>query len=236
MTLVSEGLSEVAARSRIWLVDSRGLVHASRVGPDAFKHAYTQSHAALRTRQTANVDRISLEDVVQHVRRTMLIGTAAQPGSFTEVVVRKMARHVDRPIIFPLYNPTSQCEANPPDLLAWTEGGALIATGSPFVHIAYDGMQRHIGQCNNAFIFPVLGLVCSLLGHGESQPRCLWQLHRRCATCRRSAPTGMRRCIRAWKRFVMYHGMSRWLSRWRRSAWDWLSQQRSKYYSSGSRI
>ncbi len=158
MTLVSEGLSEAAARSRIWLVDSRGLVHANRAGLDAFKQAYAQSHAPLGTWQVANVDRISLEDVVQHVRPTVLIGTAAQPGSFTEVVVRAMARHVERPIIFPLSNPTSQCEANPADLLAWTEGRALIATGSPFAHVAYDGVQRHIGQCNNAFIFPGVGL------------------------------------------------------------------------------
>jgi malate dehydrogenase (oxaloacetate-decarboxylating) len=97
-------------------------------------------------------------EVVKRVHPTILIGAAAQPQAFTEQVVREMARHVDRPMIFPLSNPTSKCEALPVDLIAWTEGRALIATGSPFDDVQYQGRSIRIGQCNNAYIFPGVGL------------------------------------------------------------------------------
>ena len=87
----------------------------------------------------------------------MLIGTSGQPGTFTEDLIRTMARHVRRPAIFPLSNPTSRCEATPADLLLWTEGRALVATGSPFADVVLDGKRFSIAQCNNSYIFPGLG-------------------------------------------------------------------------------
>jgi malate dehydrogenase (oxaloacetate-decarboxylating) len=97
-------------------------------------------------------------EVVRRVHPTLLIGTAAQPRAFTEDIVREMARHCARPIIFPLSNPTSKCEALPSELLQWSEGRALVATGSPFEPVFYGGRNIRIAQCNNAYIFPGVGL------------------------------------------------------------------------------
>ena len=93
--------------------------------------------------------------------RRILIGVSGQPGTFTEAIVRAMAEHVDRPIIFPLSNPTSRAEASPADLIAWTDGRALIATGSPFDDVSYGGRRYPIAQCNNSYIFPGLGWAFS---------------------------------------------------------------------------
>jgi malate dehydrogenase (oxaloacetate-decarboxylating) len=99
-----------------------------------------------------------LEAVVRATRPTVLIGTSGQPGTFTEAIIRAMAAEVPRPVVLPMSNPTSQSEAIPADVMAWTEGRALVATGSPFPPVTWAGRTHRIGQGNNAFVFPGLGL------------------------------------------------------------------------------
>jgi malate dehydrogenase (oxaloacetate-decarboxylating) len=154
----TEGYSLEEARRSIWLVDSHGLVHTGRSGLEAEKAPYAQPQERMAGWSTSHSEQIGLQEVVTQVHPTILIGTAASAGAFTEAIVREMARHVKRPIIFPLSNPTSKSEAAPADLIAWTEGRALIATGSPYPEILYSGQTITIGQCNNMFIFPGMGL------------------------------------------------------------------------------
>ncbi len=156
--MVEEGISQRDARSAIWLIDSHGLVHDGRNAVDASKGMYAQPYERISGWEVATPGQFTLEDVVRAVHPTVLIGTAALPGAFSETIVREMARYTQRPIIFPLSNPTTKSEATPADLIAWTEGQALVATGSPFADVAYAGRTFQIGQCNNMFIFPGVGL------------------------------------------------------------------------------
>lgn len=156
--MVSEGLSEEQARAAIWLIDSQGLVHSERTGLETSKQKYAQPIGRLTDWKVEKADRFTLKDVVRNAQPTILIGISAQPGAFTEEIVREMAQHTSRPVIFPLSNPTSKCEAIPADLFAWTEGRALIATGSPYPELEAQGRKIRFGQCNNAFIFPGVGL------------------------------------------------------------------------------
>ncbi|HEU5236832.1 MAG TPA: NAD-dependent malic enzyme [Pyrinomonadaceae bacterium] len=155
--MAREGLSQDEAKKLIWLIDSKGLVHNQR-SLDEFKQKYAQPFACIANWKLDDPSRIELADVVRNARPTVLIGTSAQPGAFTEGIVREMATHVKRPIIFPLSNPTSKSEATPIDLFRWTDEQALIATGSPFPPIVTDRGLVRIGQCNNSFIFPGVGL------------------------------------------------------------------------------
>jgi malate dehydrogenase (oxaloacetate-decarboxylating) len=153
-----EGLTEPDARSRIWLIDSQGLVHSGRPGLEPSKMRYAQPLERRSGGTWPAGEQVTLLDVIKDARPTILIGTSAQPGAFTEDIVREMARYVERPIIFPLSNPTSKSEATPDDLIRWTDGRALVATGSPFPDVVFAGKRVHIGQCNNSFIFPGVGL------------------------------------------------------------------------------
>jgi malate dehydrogenase (oxaloacetate-decarboxylating) len=160
--MMSEGLSKQEAKSAIWLVDSHGLVHTGRLGLESFKQKYAQDQERVSRWTLSEPDRVpvhvNLMDVVKNVKPAILIGTSAQPGSFTEDIIREMARHVERPVIFPLSNPTSKSEAVPMDLINWTNGRAIVATGSPFPPVEFDNRLIKIGQCNNAFVFPGVGL------------------------------------------------------------------------------
>jgi len=166
-TMIAEGATETEARANLWLVDSQGLVHSGRAKLDEFKQKYSQPIEATLNWVADDPAHLSFADVIKNVRPTILLGMSAQPGAFTEEIVAEMAKHVDRPVIFPLSNPTSKSEAKPADLMAWTDGRALIATGSPFPSIVHDGRVIRIGQCNNSFIFPGVGL--GVLASGASR-------------------------------------------------------------------
>jgi malate dehydrogenase (oxaloacetate-decarboxylating) len=156
--MVRQGLAEQEARSRIWLVDIDGLLTQSRSGLEPFQRKYAQSDDRVAGWATESEERISLMDVINNARPSVLIGVSAQAGAFGERIVRAMAGYSGRPIIFPLSNPTSRSEATPVDLIEWTEGRAQVATGSPFPPVSYGGRFIQIGQCNNALVFPGMGL------------------------------------------------------------------------------
>jgi malate dehydrogenase (oxaloacetate-decarboxylating) len=153
----AEGLSEEEIRRAIVLADSHGLVRNDREGLDDDKQevALSPEDAAYHGLHGQTAD---LAEIVGAVRPHFLIGTSGQPGAFTEQTIREMAKHVDRPVVMPLSNPTDKTEAIPADILAWTDGRAIIATGSPFAPVEVDGVTHVIGQANNVFIFPGLGM------------------------------------------------------------------------------
>lgn len=157
--MVSEGLSREEARKLFWGLGSRGLL-TTQLGEKmrSFQKPYARESQETKDWAVKDPKFISLADVVRNVQPTVLIGTSAQADSFTEEIVRDMATYCNRPIIMPLSNPTTLIEALPADLLAWTNGTALIATGSPFEPIIYDEHRYRIAQANNAFVFPGLGL------------------------------------------------------------------------------
>lgn len=146
-----------------YTLNSRGLVVEDSEGVRDFQRPYARTRAEVAGWTVADPHRITLEEVVREVRPTILIGTSARHGAFSEEVVTTMAAHCERPIIMPLSNPTSRSEAHPADVLAWTEGRALIATGSPFGTIRHGETYHTIAQANNALIFPGLGLGVSVV-------------------------------------------------------------------------
>ncbi len=155
--MVSEGLDEEAARRRIWMVDRDGLLLDNNPKVHDFQKPFLQpAHVASGWGVQG---RLGLAEVIEHVQPSVLIGVSGQAGAFKESVIRSMARHTPTPVIFPLSNPTSHCEAHPQDLLEWTEGNALIATGTLFPDVRYKNKKYTISQCNNSYIFPGLGLA-----------------------------------------------------------------------------
>jgi malate dehydrogenase (oxaloacetate-decarboxylating) len=157
--MTGDGLDTAAARARIWCLDRYGLLTDDMTGLRDFQIPYARPSAEVRDwRGRGTASGIGLAEVVSRVHPTILIGTSTQHGAFTEPIVRDMAAQVDRPVILPMSNPTNLSEAIPADLLAWTGGRALIATGSPFGPVTHQGVTYQIGQANNALIFPGLGL------------------------------------------------------------------------------
>jgi malate dehydrogenase (oxaloacetate-decarboxylating) len=158
IAMVEEGLSEKEARARFWIVDKDGLLNSDRRDLSDEQRVYARDRNEVVGWPHNQHGQIGLAEVISKIDATVLIGLSTVKGMFSEGIVRDMARKTDRPIIFPLSNPTSHSEAEPADLLAWTEGRALVATGSPFAPVKYDGRTIEIAQCNNVFIFPAVGL------------------------------------------------------------------------------
>ncbi|HDR7543563.1 oxaloacetate-decarboxylating malate dehydrogenase [Bacillus sp. CH_442] len=154
--MVRAGLSEEESHNRFWCIDRNGLVTDNMEDLLDFQIPYARKEAEVSEWKQNDV--IGLAEVVKHVKPTILIGTSTVAGAFKEEIIKEMASHVERPIILPMSNPTPLAEAKPADLIEWTEGRALVATGSPFEPVTYNGVTYVIGQSNNALIFPGLGL------------------------------------------------------------------------------
>ncbi|MGG0153960.1 oxaloacetate-decarboxylating malate dehydrogenase [Bacillus mycoides] len=154
--MVRAGLSDEESHNRFWCIDRNGLVTDNMEDLLDFQIPYARKEAEVS--DWKQNDAIGLAEVVKHVKPTILIGTSTVAGAFKEEIIKEMASHVERPIILPMSNPTPLAEAKPADLIEWTEGKALVATGSPFEPVTYNGVTYVIGQSNNALIFPGLGL------------------------------------------------------------------------------
>ncbi|AJH70074.1 malic enzyme, NAD binding domain protein [Bacillus thuringiensis] len=154
--MVRVGVSEEESYKRFWCIDRNGLVTDNMEDLLDFQIPYARKEAEVSEWKENGV--IGLAEVVKHVKPTILIGTSTVAGAFKEEIIKEMASHVERPIILPMSNPTPLAEAKPADLIEWTEGRALVATGSPFEPVTYNGVTYVIGQSNNALIFPGLGL------------------------------------------------------------------------------
>ncbi|WP_394211290.1 NAD-dependent malic enzyme [Enterovibrio calviensis] len=156
--MVSEGISDKEARQHVFMVDRWGLLIDAMPNLLDFQQKLVQKSSAIKNWELADQN-ISLLDVVKNAKPTVLIGVSGAPGLFSEDVIKAMHEHCERPIVFPLSNPTSRVEATPFDILRWTNGEALVATGSPFDPVVLDGGKTYtIAQCNNSYIFPGIGL------------------------------------------------------------------------------
>jgi malate dehydrogenase (oxaloacetate-decarboxylating) len=162
--LVRAGMSPEEACDRFWAIGRQGLFLDDDPQLRDFQRPYARSRTEVAGWRVAEPEHITLAEVVASVKPTVLIGTSTMGGAFTQEIVTEMAAHTPRPIIMPLSNPTSHAEATPDDLLRWTEGRALVATGSPFDPVDHGGVRHTIAQSNNALIFPGLGLGVAACG------------------------------------------------------------------------
>ncbi|MDC9592542.1 NAD-dependent malic enzyme [Xenorhabdus sp. IM139775] len=185
----SEGLSDKQARARVFMVDRFGLLTDKLPNLLDFQSALVQKSAALQSWDVTN-DSLSLMDVVRNAKPTVLIGVSGQSGLFTEEIIREMHKHCERPIVMPLSNPTSRVEARPEDIINWTDGQALVATGSPFAPVKYGDQEYPIAQCNNSYIFPGIGLGVIASGAKRVTDDMLMAASRALADCSPLAQTG----------------------------------------------
>jgi malate dehydrogenase (oxaloacetate-decarboxylating) len=157
--MIAQGLSEEEAAARIYLVDRPGLLHSKIDDIQPAQKRFQKDFEKIKANWKVQSENINFEEVVKNCGATVLIGTSSQPGAFSQSVVQAMSASCAHPVILPLSNPTSKCEAKPQDVLEWSQGKALVATGSPFDPVTIDGQLHTIGQCNNCYIFPGMGLA-----------------------------------------------------------------------------
>jgi len=154
--MVADGLDQEDATRRFWCVDKQGLLVDDMTDLRDFQQPYARPRAEVSDWGADGT--ISLEEVVAKVHPTIIVGTSTKGGAFTEQVIREMAKGVERPMIFPLSNPTERIEAVPADVIKWTDGRGLVGTGTPWAPVPYKGTDYAIGQANNALIYPGIGL------------------------------------------------------------------------------
>jgi malate dehydrogenase (oxaloacetate-decarboxylating) len=162
--MVRDGLSEAAATRRFWCVDKQGLLVDDMSDLRDFQTGYARSRSEVADWEADGT--IDLLKVVEKVHPTIIVGTSTVGGAFTERVIREMSKRVERPLIFPLSNPTERIEAVPADLIHWTEGRGLVGTGTPWAPVTYKGTDYHIGQANNALVYPGIGLG-TIVSHAD---------------------------------------------------------------------
>ncbi|WP_333736872.1 NAD-dependent malic enzyme [Streptomyces sp. IBSBF 2806] len=182
IAMVDDGVPEEEAASRFWFVDVDGLLTGARDGLTDEQRVYARDDEQ---------EPYGLAEVVDRTEPTVLIGLSTAHGAFTEEIVRRMAASCDRPVIFPLSNPTSHAEADPADLVRWTDGRALIATGSPFPPVTVDGRETPVAQANNVYVFPAIGLAVTASRATRVTDRMMVAAARAVGDCAaRSAPDG----------------------------------------------
>ncbi len=183
MAMREECSDPAAIRAAQVFVDTRGLLHKGSQTTDLHKQAFALDEEAMAQYGFGQDASYDLLDVVRHVGPTVLIGTTAQPGTFNEQIVSRMTQHVARPVILPLSNPTSKVECTPAEAIRWSKGRAIVATGTAFEPVRYEGQTSVIGQANNVFVFPGVGLGCILSGAQEVNDRFFLTAARRLADC-----------------------------------------------------
>ncbi|OOI06951.1 NAD-dependent malic enzyme [Vibrio sp. SALL6] len=180
--MVSEGISDEKARSQVYMVDRWGLLQEGMPNLLDFQQRLVQKHS--NTKEWENEGNgFSLLDVMRNSKPTVLIGVSGAPGLFSQEVIEEMHKHCKRPIVFPLSNPTSRVEATPNDIIRWTNGEALVATGSPFDPVVHEGRTYPIAQCNNSYIFPGIGLGVLAVNAKRVTDEMLMESSRALATC-----------------------------------------------------
>ena len=157
--MVDEGMEETNARRHFFILDSRRFLQTTRTDLSEIQQKFAQPSELASSWKAREGEKIGLTEVIKNISATVLIGVSSQPSQFTEPIVREMASKVDRPIIFPLSNPSDRAEAAPKDLIQWTESRALIATGTEFPPVSFNGKTFKVAQCNNFYIFPAIGLA-----------------------------------------------------------------------------
>jgi malate dehydrogenase (oxaloacetate-decarboxylating) len=162
--MIAEGMEETKARRHFFILDSRGLLQTTSTNLTEVQQRFAQHSELVSSWKAKEGGHIGLAEVIKNISATILIGVSSQPGQFTESIVKEMASKVNKPIIFPLSNPYDRTEAVPEDLVRWTEGRALIATGTGFPPVTLNGKTYRIAQCNNFYIFPAIGLAVSASG------------------------------------------------------------------------